>query len=178
MTSYATRSHAISWINLALGVCFIMLVSMTALLFHQRDITQSAKTVEAEKWDQMLLATDVGLWRWNVTKDELHWDEAIRKIYGIEDKDFILTYATFAAQLDPADLGWVNEVVQKTLHDRTSYRAVFRLKNGRYIRAYGKVITKPDGTIIFAGVCLPADASEYTGKPVAVTHSNNESNTL
>ena len=167
MTSIAYRSHTLSLINLALVFCIVLIIGMVVVLFNQHTTSIEAKATESEKWNQMLLSTDVGQWRWNVTKDELHWDDAIKKIYGINDEAFVPSYSTFANQLDPADVGWVNEVVQKTLHEKGSYRAVFRLKNGKYIRAYGKVITRPDGTVIFAGVCMPADASEYTGKPIA-----------
>jgi hypothetical protein len=167
MTNVAYRSHTLSWINFGLGIAIASIIVLLAVLFRHQTATLELKATENEKWNQMLLAADVGQWRWNVTKDELHWDDAIMRIYGIEDKAFVPSYSTFAAQLDPADLGWVNEIVQKTLHEKGSYRAVFKLKNGRFIRAYGKVITKPDGDVIFAGVCMPADASEYTGKPIA-----------
>jgi PAS domain-containing protein len=174
MTELVHQSKTTAWINRFLILCVALVVGMIVALFNQRAAEVEARHVESSKWDQMLLATDVGLWRWNVTKDELHWDEAIKKIYGIDDKAFVPSYTTFASQVAPEDIGWVNQVVQKTLNEKSSYRAVFRLKNGRYIRAYGKVITRPDGTVIFAGVCLPADASEYTGKPIAMLNSKDQ----
>ena len=175
MSKYGT--HSVTWLNAALVLCTGLIIAMVVMLFQHRTETLELRSVENEKWNQMLLAADVGQWRWNVTRDELKWDDAIKRIYGIEDKAFVPSYSTFADQLDPADLGWVNQVVQKTLNEKGSYRAVFKLKNGRFIRAYGKVITKQNGDVIFSGVCMPADASEYTGKPIAF-HFNPASNEL
>ncbi|MES2390532.1 MAG: hypothetical protein V4555_02745 [Acidobacteriota bacterium] len=47
---------------------------------------------------------------------------------------------------------------------RLPHRAVFKLINGKYIRAYGSVFFHKDQKM-FCGVCIPASIEEYIGRP-------------
>lgn len=117
--------------------------------------------------DIALNLSKVGVWWWQVDKDELVWDARMKSIFEVDDDD-ILDYRSFEKRVHPDDVVWVNKIVQKCIADRGEYNAVFRIirKDGslRYLRAYGKVFDDPSGTV-FAGVNIQVGEDEYTGKP-------------
>jgi hypothetical protein len=122
---------------------------------------------EDVQWNKTLTAAKVGRWSLDVEANVLMWDDVMFDIFGVDKETWLPTYEGFSNTLDSNDVGWVNTIVLHTLESKTSYRAVFKLKNGLYVRAYGKVINS-NGKIIFAGICIPATSAEYTGKPLAV----------
>lgn len=127
-------------------------------------------TTRSKLMDIALNLANVGVWWWQVDRDELIWDSRMRSFFEVQEAE-VLDYHSFSRKVHPDDLPWVNEVVQKCITDRSEYEAVFRIIKSdgtlRYIRAYGKVFDDPSGTV-FAGVTFEVSASEYTGMPEKV----------
>lgn len=130
----------------------------------------NAITTRSRLMEIALNLAKVGVWWWQVDKDELIWDARMKEFFEVGDDD-ILDYRSFERRVHPDDIGWVNKIVQKCIADRGEYEAVFRIirKDGslRYIRTYGKVFDDPSGTV-FAGVNIQVNADEYTGRPEPV----------
>jgi len=144
----------------------LCVIGMSALLLHERTKRLTAALAESQKWDRILLATDIGRWKWFTDRDEMIWDAGVCRLIGHNEGELMPSFAEWASHMDAQDVGWLDTLVQKTIKDRSSFHAVFRMKDGTFIRAYGKVIGEP-GNTIFAGVVMPSEASEYTGKPLA-----------
>lgn len=151
-----------------------LLVASTILGFllayaYFREATSNARRIVANdaQWDRTLMAVKVGKWTWDTNLDKISWDAPMFDIFEEDPAKFIPNYDNFINLLDEADVGWISDLVNKTVDDgeKGYLRAVFKLKTGQYVRTYGKVINF-NGSKIFAGICTPSSAAEYTGRPV------------
>jgi PAS domain-containing protein len=129
---------------------------------------------DRQNWHRVALATEIGSWRLNLDKNELSWDDACFKLYKTDKNMWSGDYDSFLIQVHERDRDWVDAVCRKTIKENGYYRAVFRLANGDYIRAYGSVVHIGKEKW-FAGVCIPATPEEYIGRPFVTQHvSHNE----
>ena len=127
-------------------------------------------TTRSKIMDIALNLAHVGVWWWEVDKDELIWDSRMKDFFEVGGEE-VLDYGSFSRRVHPDDLPWLNAVVNKCVAERGEYEAVFRIirVDGtiRYLRAYGKVFDDPSGTV-FAGVNIEVSSAEYTGRPEQV----------
>ena len=79
-------------------------------------------------------AGGVGLWDWNISKDELTWDDTMYILYGLSKEDFGGVYQAWTSTLHPDDRQFVNEEMQAAVRGEREYTPEFR-------------IVRPNGTI-------------------------------
>lgn len=79
-------------------------------------------------------AAKIGIWDWDVTKNELVWDDSMYAIYGIRPGDFSVAYEAWSHTILPEDKARTEGQVQAALRGECEYAQEFR-------------ITWPDGSI-------------------------------
>jgi len=94
-------------------------------------------------------AANIGIWDWNVEKDELLWDDSMYELYGISRKDFGGAYEAWAHAIHPDDKADTEAAIEAALTGKREYAAEFRIvwPNGsiHYIYASGQTFHAPDG---------------------------------
>lgn len=108
----------------------------------------------------------MGVWYWDLETGELHWDEQMFRLFGVDPETFGGRYEDFARTLHPDDLVKVSHMVQHSVHTHGGCQAKFRagpdMENLREILASGHV--SPDGKYM-TGICQPASHFNDTTKP-------------
>ena len=113
---------------------------------------------QEDRWRQAIEASGVGVWSWDLQRDELTWDERCREIFALPSGASI-SYPRFLEAVHPKDRSRVDAVVRHTLESLSpydiEYRTVWPDGSTHWIRARGRVETdagnKPElfhGTVV------------------------------
>lgn len=111
--------------------------------------------------ERFVLAThagQVGVWDWDIPKNELVWDDSMYSLYGIQKGDFGGAYDAWASIIHPQDKAHTEEEIQAALRSEREYAPEFR-------------IVRPDGTIRY----IKADSQtlrDEGGKPLRMIGTN------
>ncbi len=111
--------------------------------------------------DRFILAThagQVGVWDWDIPKNELVWDNSMYSLYGIQKGAFGGAYDAWARTIHPQDRAHTEVEIQAALRGEREYALEFR-------------IVRPDGTIRY----LKADSKTFRdedGKPLRMIGTN------
>jgi len=129
----------------------------------------SLKTDEATTNNEKLLfykkaleETGIGLWNWNVDKDELFWDKNCFKIYGITPDKWKPTYQDgFWKFINEEDKRIVSDAVKRSIEFNTTFSIVFRV-GGMFIRSFGSCYhDKEKGGKVLSGISVPMGNREF-----------------
>ncbi|MEO5863837.1 MAG: PAS domain S-box protein [Nitrospiraceae bacterium] len=119
------------------------------------DITERKRAEEAlarssERLELAAGAAQIGVWDWDISKNELVWDDRMFILYGVGKEDFGGAYDAWLAGVHPDDRARCDGAIQQALCKETPYNTEFRIcrPNGtvRVIKADGQVIWDTDGT--------------------------------
>jgi PAS domain S-box-containing protein len=111
--------------------------------------------------ERLVLAThagQVGVWDWDIPKNELVWDNSMYRLYGIQKGDFGGAYEAWARTIHPQDKAHTEGEIQAALRGEREYAPEFR-------------IVRPNGTIRY----LKADSQTFRdedNKPLRMVGSN------
>jgi len=94
-------------------------------------------------------AGKVGIWDWDVVKDELIWDESMYSLYSIHKRDFSGAYHAWTSTLHPDDRQFTEGEIQAALRGEREYAPEFRIVRPdgvvRVIKATSQTIRDQDG---------------------------------
>ncbi len=119
------------------------------------DITKRKQAAEkiAQLAERLELATSVahiGVWDWNIQKNEMVWDDRMFALYGVKKVNFSGAYDAWLSGVYPADRARCDEAVQQALRMEKPYDIEFRIRwpsgTVRVIKANAQVIWGTDGT--------------------------------
>jgi PAS domain S-box-containing protein len=119
-----------------------------------RDLTERKQTEEAvvQSMERLTLATraaDIGVWDWDIAKNELVWDDRMFALYGMKKEGFGGTYNAWLSCVHVDDRARCDEVIQQTLRNEKPYDLEFRVRRPdgavRVIKANGLVTWGPQG---------------------------------
>jgi PAS domain S-box-containing protein len=127
------------------------------------DITERKQAEEALRLssERLQLATHVacvGIWDWDVAKNELVWDDSMYQLYGIQREDFSGAYDAWIRTVHPDDKAHTDGEIQAALRGEREYAPEFR-------------IIRPDGSIRY----IKADSrtiKDQEGKPLRMIGTN------
>ena len=120
-----------------------------------RDITERNREAEkvaqlAERLELATSAAQIGVWDWNILKNELVWDDRMFDLCGVKKEDFGGAYDAWLSGVHPEDRARCDEAVQQALRNKKPYDIEFRIQwpNGvvRNIKGDGKIARDADGT--------------------------------
>ncbi len=72
-------------------------------------------------------AAKIGIWDWDVTKNELIWDDSMCAIYGIHPSDFGGAYEAWSRTIHPEDKARTEGEIQAALRGEREYASEFRV---------------------------------------------------
>jgi two-component system cell cycle sensor histidine kinase/response regulator CckA len=119
------------------------------------DITETKQAAEnaarlAERLDLATKAAEMGVWDWNIQKNEMGWDDRMFALYGVKKANFGGAYDAWLSGVHPADRARCDEAVQQALRMEKPYDIEFRIRwpsgTVRVIKANAQVIRGTDGT--------------------------------
>ncbi|MDO8207244.1 MAG: PAS domain S-box protein [Gallionella sp.] len=96
--------------------------------------SEEALRTNEERLHLATTAGNVGIWDWDVARNELTWDESMYTLYGIRKEDFGGAYDAWIRTLHPDDRQFADGEIQAALRGEREYAPEFR-------------IIRPDGTV-------------------------------
>ena len=101
----------------------------------------------------------VGIWRWQIDSDQLHWTRNLEGVHQLPPGSFDGSLSSFQRDLHPDDAGIVWQKIKASIETGTPYRAVYRCaprpdERELWIETSGAVTTGNDGFPYLTGVCL------------------------
>lgn len=136
--SIEIRSERGSWWDSRLvpvrdaGEVAFMLVTSTDVT--QRKAQEQALRERESSTRLSLLASGVGTWTWWPARDEVFWDEALCKIFGVEPREAPRTRDDYLALVHPEDRAEAAESIARSIASRAFDGMAHR-------------IVRPDGTV-------------------------------
>ena len=115
----------------------------------ERKFAEEQLIKTCERLDLATSAAHLGIWDWDIRKNELVWDDRMYELYGIKREDFCGAYEAWLAGIHPDDRDASNEVSQQAQRGEREYDTEFRVvwPDGtiRHLKAHGLIIRDPSG---------------------------------
>ncbi len=139
-----------------------------ATVLEVRDITEEKKAQEAirEKGERLyaaLTASETGTFRWNITTDEIDWDDNLDRLFGLPGSTRIQTLANLIDMIHPDDRAAVRRKFKKSADIGTDFDTEFRVVwpdgSVHWLYDKGKVIFDSNGRPSYmTGACVDITA--------------------
>jgi len=112
-------------------------------------------------------AAQMGIWDWDIQKNELVWDDQMYRLYGLKPNDFGGAYEAWLNGVHPDDRAASNEVSQQAVRGEKEYDTEFRVvwPDGsiHWLKANGQVFRDEEGKPIrMVGVNYDITARKQT----------------
>jgi two-component system sensor histidine kinase/response regulator len=123
----------------------------------EREVAEQRRTkgelqLLSERLQLATRAADLGIWEWNVVSNQLIWDDAMYRLYGIRKEEFSGAYDAWSKALHPEDHQRATTEVQAALANRQEFVSEFRIVwpdgSVRIIRAAAKTIRDAQGAAL------------------------------
>ncbi|SLM30049.1 putative Histidine kinase [Desulfamplus magnetovallimortis] len=105
-----------------------------------------------ERLELATRAADLGIWDWDIQKNELSWNDRMYELYGIPKSEFSNIYDAWLDCLHPDDRAESNKISEMSILGQKEYNTEFRVVQPdgtiRFIKALGQVMLDSDGTPI------------------------------
>ncbi|MEI8234165.1 MAG: response regulator [Verrucomicrobiota bacterium] len=115
----------------------------------ERKLAEDAMRQSEERLHLATSAGKIGVWDWNVVKNELTWDESMYFLYGIRKEDFGGAYEAWNRTLHPEDRQVAVEDTKAALRGEREYAPEFRIVRPggavRFIQATARIIRDQSG---------------------------------
>ena len=121
----------------------------------QREITERKQAEEdlRKMNERFALATNaarLGVWDWDIQRNELVWDDGMYGLYGIKREDFAGAYEAWLKGVHPDDRARSDEISRLAQRGEREYDTEFRVvwPDGsiHYLKAYGQILRDACGT--------------------------------
>jgi two-component system sensor histidine kinase/response regulator len=119
-------------------------------LVEQTRMKEALKTT-SDRLQLAARAANIGIWDWNVRANEMYWDDAMYRLYGITRETFSGAYDAWSSALHPSDRERAEREVQAVLQSDArelnfEFRIVWPDGSTRVIAAAARVVGEDDGT--------------------------------
>lgn len=115
----------------------------------------ASRLLESERQRSVALeAGQMGTWDWDLTTGKCVWDAGQFRIFGVDSKQFELTFENIRRYIHPEDLERIQDALSQVRTDKRSFQTEVRIK-------------RPDGTIRWC-VCAAAMTTDASGRVVRV----------
>ncbi len=102
-----------------------------------------------ERFSLAVRAAHMGVWDWNIPKNELVWDDRMYELYGVNREDFTGAFETWLNCIHPEDRAYSNEISEQAQRGERDYDTEFRVvwpdKSVHYLKAYGHFVRDGEG---------------------------------
>jgi PAS domain S-box-containing protein len=138
------------------GTLSKVLVSLADIT--ERKLAEDALRLSSERLQLATHVASIGIWDWDIPKNELVWDDSMYQLYGIRKGNFGGAYDAWISTIHPEDKAHTDGEIQAALRGEHAYAPEFR-------------IVRPDGTIRY----IKADSRttrDQEGKPLRMIGTN------
>ena len=102
-----------------------------------------------ERFSLATRAASLGVWDWDLQKDELIWDDRMYELYGVKREDFVGAYEAWLQGIHPDDRTLSDEISKQARRGERPYDTEFRVvwpdNSIHYLKAYGQVVRDENG---------------------------------
>ncbi len=134
-----------------------------------------------ERLDLATAAARMGIWDWDIQKDELFWDSAMYELYGVKPEAFSGAYEALLQGLHPDDRQRNDVLVQRALRGEVDYHTEIRVLwpdgSTHWLQTNGQVYWDDQGIPIRL-VGVNYDITERKHLEVVLRESEQKFNTL
>ncbi len=127
-----------------------------SLLEQVRDDLEARVTRRTEELKQMnerfslaTRAASLGVWDWDLQKNELVWDDRMYELYGVNKADFAGAYEAWLQGVHPDDRAVSDEISKQARRGERPYDTEFRVvwpdNSIHYLKAYGQFVWGENG---------------------------------
>ena len=102
-----------------------------------------------ERFSLSTRAANLGVWDWNLQKNELVWDDRMYELYGVKREDFAGAYEAWLQGIHPDDRAASDEISKQAQRGEREYDTEFRVvwPDGsiHHLKAYGRFVRDAEG---------------------------------
>ncbi|MBU1777873.1 MAG: PAS domain-containing protein, partial [Gammaproteobacteria bacterium] len=102
-----------------------------------------------ERFSLSTRAASLGVWDWDLQKNELLWDDRMYELYGVRREDFAGAYEAWLQGIHPDDRAASDEISKQAQRGEREYDTEFRVvwPDGsiHYLKAYGQFVRDAAG---------------------------------
>lgn len=120
--------------------------------FQDYDKQKKVSNAYKKVTERLALATKaamIGIWEYDILKNEIFWDQNMHRIYGIPDGEFAGSYDSWKDCLLPEDVERASNEIIDAIYGKKDFNTIFRIlwPNGevRYINAEAAVVRDSNG---------------------------------
>ncbi len=122
-----------------------------------REKPKNSKGNQADDREKKLLerlnlasrAARLGIWDWDIQKNELTWDDRMYELYGIRKENFSGAYEAWLAGIHPDDRTRSDEISEQARRGEKEYDTEFRViwpdGSVHVLKAYGEIVRDSNG---------------------------------
>jgi PAS domain S-box-containing protein len=146
--------NRVDWYNISAFPEFDRDGRAVSVMTVSRDIT-GRKRAEAdlsrmnERFALAANAARLGVWDWNIQKNELVWDDRMYALYGVKRDDFAGAYDAWLKGVHPDDRAASDEISKQARRGEREYDTEFRVVwpdgSVHYLKAYGQFVRDAEG---------------------------------
>jgi PAS domain S-box-containing protein len=148
------------------GLAFLLIViamgsELSLDLIHARELARSLRESQ-QRVELATRAADLGLWEWDVERDEVWVNEGARVSFGFDVSERV-TLDHYLGQIQPDDREATREAVLRALREGTDFKAEYRISGPdgrtRWVAAQGMVLRDAGGKAVrLRGVVMDVTA--------------------
>jgi PAS domain S-box-containing protein len=102
-----------------------------------------------ERFSLATRAARLGVWDWDLQKNELVWNDGMYELYGVKKEDFAGAYEAWLQGVHPDDRAFSDEISRQARRGERPYDTEFRVvwpdNSIHYLKAYGQFVRDGDG---------------------------------
>ena len=102
-----------------------------------------------ERYALSTRAARLGVWDWDLQKNELVWDDRMYELYGVKREEFSGAYETWLRGVHPDDRAPSDEISKQAQRGEREYDTEFRVVwpdgSVHYLKAYGQFVRDAEG---------------------------------
>jgi PAS domain S-box-containing protein len=149
---------------------------------YVRDISERKRTDQAlhesqERFELAAIASNDGIWDWNILTGEQYWSDRHLELFGLKPGELAPTYETWISMLHPDDAELVHQATCRHLESRAPYdiETRVRMKDGfyRWFRDRGQAVWNELGRPVRM-VGSISDVTERRQAEEAIWRANSE----
>ena len=136
---------------LVVPLASILFWSITRLTQSQVNAQKATEKVTqiAQRLELATSAGHIGVWEWNISTNELVWDDRMFALYGVQNDTFGGAYEAWLAAVHPDDRARCDASIQQALRNEQQYDIEFRVlwpnDTEHVIKATAQVLRDTDG---------------------------------
>jgi len=144
----------------------------------QQDVTQWRSANQAlkrseERLTLALRASTMGLWEWDLKRDQLYWSDELIRLYGLP-LDHSITYKEYLGLVHPDDKAQAQKVIQTSMKTGEPYQFEHRITwpdgSQHWLLGQGQAYLEAGEAVRMIGTCVNIDARKQAE---AVTRRQN-----